>query len=122
MWKSTDEITGDPAHFVGKEIIIGSKYSLVSPSAKPDKLHDTLFQDYEVLETVFKNNAVHVLVGADSFQSADRLQSSFLVKGMSTLPDVYEGRICKTISYNITVKMPDGNTHRFSQLLPVQNT
>lgn len=119
VWTLTSEIITNPETFIGKEITIGSQYSYVADTT-PIKFDESLFRNYKVLATMCKNNTVYVLVEGGSMESAKQLQSSFIFKGMTTLPDFYDNRTYKTVSYIVSVKIPDDNIYTFSQLLPIE--
>lgn len=118
VWRSTTDITTNPLTFIGKEISIGSNYSLVT-TPNCVRLDETLFQNYKILDTVCKNDTIYVLVEVNSMEKAKQLQSSLIFKGMTTLPDFYNSQTYQTVSYMVTANLPDGSVYTFSQLLPI---
>jgi len=101
-----------------KEINIGKRYCFISDKCVENKLDETLFKNCIILDSICKKNKIYVLVSTDCMDSAKKLQSNFIVKGMDKLPDVYDERIYKTILYIVTVKILDGSTYNFTQILP----
>jgi len=119
IWKPIIDVITDPSDFTNKEVNICNNYCLIKNNTA-SKLDKSLFPNCTILDSVYKNNIMYVLVKSESMKLAKQLQSSFIVKGMSTLPDFYDNRTYETISYIITVQIPcDNITYTFSQTLPV---
>lgn len=117
IWILTTEIAENWEEFVGREISLGSKYSLVSVN-EPIKLDASLIGKCKMLDMVRKNNVIYLLVEANCMESAIELQNSFIFKGMTTLPDFYDEQRYHTVLYIVTVKITNGGVHNFSQMLP----
>ena len=116
-WEMIKNIS-DLEDYNNKEINVGKRYCYINDKCVENKLDETLFKNCGILDSVCKKNKIYVLVETDCMDSAKKLQSCFIVKGMDTLPDVYDERIYKTILYIVTVKIADGSIYNFTQILP----
>jgi len=125
-WVLTADVTSHPELFIGKEIIIGYKYSLIVNGESKDEnkveqngLYDkSLFDNYQIMEIICKNGIVYALIEVNSMETAKQLHSYFIFKGMNNLPDYYNNRTYETICYMINIKIPDEDMYSFTQILP----
>lgn len=119
-WVPCNNIIKNQLRFKDRNVNIGNNgnYCLVMDNDKQN-LDSELFSDCVILDNVYQNNIMYVLVEVISLEKAQQLHNKFTFKAMTTLPDFYNSYTYETISYIITVKIKQSDDiYKFSQILP----